>query len=91
MKILHYNRVVNGLQELINKCAGRDNVFDGHYVVRKIGIHKTRTGCDMRLTTQIGEYEMDQVILDLGSDVNVFPKQTWEKMGRLRYDGLRFN
>ena len=24
--------------------------------------------------TQIGEYEMDQVILDLGSDVNVLPE-----------------
>ena len=32
---------------------------------------------------QIEEYEMDQVILDLGSDVNVLPKQTWERMGRL--------
>lgn len=32
----------------------------------------------MRLTTQIGEYEMDQVILDLGLDVNVLPKQTYE-------------
>lgn len=36
----------------------------------------------MQITTQIGEYEMDQVILDLGSDTNVFPKQTWECMGR---------
>jgi len=25
---------------------------------------------------------MDQVILDMGSDVNIFPKQTWERMGR---------
>jgi len=32
--------------------------------------------------TQIGDYEMDQTILDLGSDANVFPKQTWECMGR---------
>ena len=36
----------------------------------------------MRLTAQIGEYEMDQVILDLGSDANVLPKQTWECMGK---------
>lgn len=35
----------------------------------------------MRLTMQIGDYEIDQVILDLGSDVNVFLKQTWERMG----------
>ena len=36
----------------------------------------------MRLTVQIGEYEMDQVILDLGLDANVLLKQTWERMGR---------
>ena len=35
----------------------------------------------MRLTTQIGEFEMDEVILDLGSEVNVLTKQTWEQMG----------
>ncbi len=36
----------------------------------------------MRLATQIREYEMDQVILDLGSNANFLPKQTWEQMGR---------
>ncbi len=36
----------------------------------------------MRLTAQIEEFEMDQVILDLGSDANFLPKQTWERMGR---------
>jgi hypothetical protein len=25
---------------------------------------------------------MDNIILDLGSDVNVIPKQTWEMMGK---------
>ena len=25
---------------------------------------------------------MDQVIFDLGSDVNVLPKKNWERMGR---------
>lgn len=36
----------------------------------------------MRLTMQIGEYEMDQVILDLGLGVNVLPKQKWERNGK---------
>ena len=35
----------------------------------------------MKLTAQIGEFEMDEVILDLGSEVNVLTKQTWEHMG----------
>ena len=34
------------------------------------------------MTTQIGEYEMDQVILDSSSNANVLPKQTWECMSR---------
>lgn len=63
---------MKGLQELINRCA--KNTLGEPHMVWKIGKHKTRIGHEMRLTTQIGEYEMDQVILDLGSDVNIFPK-----------------
>lgn len=64
---------------MINKCVGNDP--KGLCVVRKIGKHKARIGHEMMLTMEIGEYEMDQVILGLGSDANVFPKQTWERMG----------
>src|SRR5882757_3160649 len=41
----------------------------------------TRTGREMRLIAQVGEFEMDEVILYLGSEVNVLTKQTWEQMG----------
>ena len=41
----------------------------------------TRTGREMRLTAQVGEFEMDEVILDLGSQNNFLTKQTWEQMG----------
>ena len=34
-------------------------------------------GREMHMTAQIGGYEMDQVILDLGSYANVLPKKTW--------------
>ena len=72
MKLLCDSKVVKGLQELINRCA--ETALGELSVVRKIGKHKTRTGREMRLTAQIGEYEMDQVILDLGSDANILPK-----------------
>ena len=36
----------------------------------------------MRMNIQIGEYEVDSVILDLGSDVNILTKQTWQLMGK---------
>lgn len=78
MKLLQDNRVVKGLQELIIQCAGSREPR----VVRNMGKHALCTGREIRLIVQIGEYEMDQVILDLGSDVNVLPKQTWECMGR---------
>ena len=31
---------------------------------------------------QIGDYDMDYIILDLGSDVNILTHQTWESMGK---------
>ena len=78
MKLLHDSKAVKGLQELITKCVGSGELR----VVWKLGKHKMRTGREMRLTAQIREYEMDQMILDLGSDVNVLRKQTWECMGK---------
>jgi hypothetical protein len=35
------------------------------------------------LNAQIGEYDIDYVVLDLGSKVNVMTKQTWALMGKL--------
>lgn len=81
MKLLRDSKIVKGLQEIINRCIG--TMPSEPCVVCKIGKHKTRTGHEMRLTAQIREYEMDQVILDLGSNANVLPKQTWAKWGDL--------
>ena len=49
------------------------------------------TGREMQLSAQIGDYGMDEVILDLGSEVNVLTKQTWELMGKpkLRYSPIQ--
>ena len=38
----------------------------------------------MRLNIVIGLYELDEVVLDLGSEVNVITKQTWEIMAKLK-------
>ena len=35
------------------------------------------------MNIQIGDYEVDLVILDLGSDVNILTKHMWENMGQL--------
>ena len=34
---------------------------------------------------QIGDYDMDNIILDLGLDINIPPTQTWEMMGRPKF------
>jgi len=70
--------VLKGLQELITRCVGPG----APRVVWKLGKHALCTRQEMRLTVQIEDYEMDQVILDLGSDANVIPKSTWEHTGR---------
>ena len=79
MKLLCDSKVVKGLQELITRCARSGEPC----VVWKLGKHALCKGREMRLTMQIDEYEMDQIILDLGSDTNLLPKKTWEHMGRL--------
>ena len=39
-------------------------------------LKKRKTVKDMRMNVQIGDYEVDSVILDLGSDVNILTKKT---------------
>jgi hypothetical protein len=43
------------------------------------------------LKAQIGEYDIDYVVLDLGSEVNVMMKKTWALMGKpkLIYSPIR--
>jgi len=82
MKLLRNYKVIDGLQEFIESCAPKEVLQSEMHVVNNLHRHKKQIGKKMRLTTQIGEYNMDQVILDLGSDVNILPKQTWELMGK---------
>ena len=45
-----------------------------------------KNGCELRMTSQIGDYDMDYIILDLGSHVNTLTRQTWESMGKPRLE-----
>ena len=73
LKLLRNQIALNALQKVIASCEpqqshGRDKTVK---TVR-------RTGKEMQLNAQVGEYDMTDVILDLGSEVNVLTKQTWE-------------
>jgi hypothetical protein len=50
-----------------------------------------RTNKELHLNAQIGDYDIDYVVLDLGSEVNVMTKKTWALMGkpRLIYSPIR--
>ena len=76
MKLLCNPKAVKNLQALIDSCAARPNLPPEVKDVHKLYRYKKHTRREMRLSAQIGDYEMSQVILDLGSDANVLPKQT---------------
>ena len=58
---------------MIDNYAEKGNPLPEQRSVHKVDKGKKRTIREIRLTTQIGEFKMDQVILDLGSDANVLP------------------
>ena len=65
------------VQRLIDYCDPATAEREVNQIKRYI-----HTGCEMRLNAVIGSYEMDEVVLDLGSEVNVMTKQTWETMAK---------
>jgi hypothetical protein len=42
---------------------------------------RRRTSREFRLNANIGDFNMGDVIIDLGSEMNVLPKKTWQRMG----------
>ena len=45
---------------------------------------KIRTSKELHISAQIGDYDVDYVVLDLGSEVNVMTKKAWALMGKPR-------
>ena len=45
---------------------------------------RLKIGRELRMTTQTRDYDMDYIIMDLGYDVNILIRQTWESMGNSR-------
>jgi len=43
---------------------------------------KKRTGRELKLSLEMGSYEMKDVMLNLMSDVNILPKKSWDVMGK---------
>ena len=43
-----------------------------------------KTGHKLMMNVHIGDYDMDYIILDLGSYVNIITRKTWERRGKMR-------
>jgi hypothetical protein len=90
LKLIQDGNVVQELQNLIRQYElGKiDPLLNKE--VHQIG-KKRRTNKELHLNAQIGEYDIDYVVLDLGSEVNVMTKKTWALMGKpkLIYSPIR--
>ena len=80
LKLVRNEKAIRELQCIIDQYPPSSSMSSAQPAVHNIMGH-TRTGREMRLRAQVGEFEMDEVILDLGSEVNFLTKQTWEHMG----------
>ena len=69
MKLLRNQNSLNELQKVIASYEPQQR-FGKEKTVNRV----RRNGREMRLHAQIGEYDMNDVILDLGSEVNVLTK-----------------
>ena len=70
LKLVINEQAIREIQRIIDQCQPSSSMSSTQPSIHNIMGH-TRTGREMRLTVQVGEFEMDEVILDLGSDVNV--------------------
>jgi hypothetical protein len=90
INLIKDEKVVQELQHLVRQHEiGRIDPILSRVVnqlSRKIRINK-----ELHVSAQIGDYDVDYVVLDLGSEVNVMTKQTWALMGkpRLIYSPIR--
>jgi len=74
-------RVVKEIQHLIRQYESGKVEPIMNREVHKVS-RKRRKNKELHLNAQIGDYDVDYVVLDLGSEVNVMMKQTWALMGK---------
>jgi hypothetical protein len=79
--------------KLINDKNAMDlfkNMLEKYSIEEEVGIkpkkinrvhRKKKTSREFILNANIGDFNMGNVILDLGSYVDIFPKKSWEEMG----------
>jgi hypothetical protein len=90
IKLIQDESIVQELQNLIRQYEiGKVDPLLSRAVHQMY--KKRRKNKELHLNVQIGEYDIDYVVLDLGSKINVMTKQTWALMGKpkLIYSSIR--
>jgi hypothetical protein len=65
---------------MLERCSTEVEGKIEHKTVNHLHTRR-RTSREFRLNANIGDFNMGDIILDLGSEVNVLPKKTWKCMG----------
>jgi len=63
---------------MIEHCAQEKEILVSHREINQVHHCNKRTSMEFRLNVKIGYYDMENTILDLGSNVNVI----YNKLGR---------
>jgi hypothetical protein len=80
IKVLSDPSFVKILQKILEKCSSETKQKIEPKIVNHL--HTTRrTSREFRINDNIGDINMGDIVLDLGSEVNVLPKTTWQCMG----------
>ena len=82
LHLLRDEKAIVEIEKLIDSCDRSMFVvvaeYEEHLSNTNKEVHQIkkyiRTGREMRLNAQIGDYDMDEVILELGSELNVLTK-----------------
>jgi hypothetical protein len=80
VKVSNDSSYVKILQNILEKCRIKTEGKLEQKIVNHLHTRR-RTNREFILNANIEDFNMSDIILDLGSEVNVLPKKTWKCMG----------
>jgi hypothetical protein len=81
VKLLNDPSSVKLLQNMLEICSVETKGNLEQKIVNHLHTRR-RTSREFRMNANIGDFNMGDIILDLGFEVNVLPKKTWKCMGK---------
>ena len=75
LSLAKYPDALVEIESLLHRLARGWKDFDVN------SLHMKKTGKETCMNLHIGDYEFRLIILDIGLDINILTKKTWENMG----------